>query len=273
LKKSTLAVSGGLIVAAIVVAAWLLRRETPAPPVSSARQAAAASTPAFERPVASAPAVRYPIEPLDAQAAGEPHDIESALTDVFGRKSVLALFQLDGFASRFVATVDNLGRERAPTRLWPLNPAPGQFTVDKRGDVTVLSADNGLRYTPYVLLAESADVRQLVTLYVRLYPQLQQAYEELGYPGRYFNDRLVEVIDQLLATPDVASLLEVRLPPVDASVQLRRPWLLYEFADPALQSLTAGQKLLLRMGPVNQRRMKAKLVELRRLLTARPPGR
>ena len=204
MKKSTLAVSGGLLIAAIVVAVWLWRRETAAPPALPSRQPAAASAPALERPVASAPAVQYPIEPPNAQAAGEPQDIESALADVFGRKSVLALFQVDGFANRLVATVDNLGRERAPARLWPLNPAPGRFTVDKRGAVTVVGADNGLRYTPYVLLAESADIRQLVALYVRLYPQLQQAYEELGYPGRYFNDRLVEVIDQLLATPDVA---------------------------------------------------------------------
>jgi len=31
----------------------------------------------------------------------------------------------------------------------------------------------------------------------------QQSYEDLGYPGQYFNDRLVEVIDDMLKTPDV----------------------------------------------------------------------
>jgi hypothetical protein len=103
---------------------------------------------------------------------------------------------------------------------------------------------------------------------MRLYPLFQQAYEDLGYPKRYFNDRLVEVIDQLLATPEVAGELKVHLPAINGPVQPERPWVLNEFDDPALQSLSAGQKILLRMGPVNERRMKTKLSEIRRLVTA-----
>jgi len=34
------------------------------------------------------------------------------------------------------------------------------------------------------------------------------------------------------------------------------------------QALSSGQKTLLRMGPVNQRRIKARLAEIRRLVTA-----
>jgi hypothetical protein len=37
----------------------------------------------------------------------------------------------------------------------------------------------------------------------------------------------------------------------------------YEYADPSLEALTAGQKILLRSGPVNERRLKAKLAEFR----------
>jgi hypothetical protein len=43
----------------------------------------------------------------------------------------------------------------------------------------------------------------------------------------------------------------------------QRPWVHYRFADPELESLAAGQKILLRMGPDNERRLKAKLRELR----------
>jgi hypothetical protein len=56
-------------------------------------------------------------------------------------------------------------------------------------------------------------------------------------------------------------------------VRPERPWVLYEFDDPALQALSAGQKMLLRMGPVNERRMKTKLAEIRRLVTADAPPR
>jgi hypothetical protein len=112
----------------------------------------------------------------------------------------------------------------------------------------VISPDNAGRYTPLVSLAETADMRRVVAAYVRLYPQFQKAYEELGYPRSYFNDRLVEVIDQLLATPESSAPLQVHLPAIHGPVRPERPWVLYEFDDPALQRLTSGQKMMLRMG-------------------------
>jgi hypothetical protein len=48
---------------------------------------------------------------------------------------------------------------------------------------------------------------------------------------------------------------------------------LYEFDAPELKALTAGQKILLRMGPVNERRLKAKLAEIRSLVTQSQPAR
>jgi hypothetical protein len=99
-------------------------------------------------------------------------------------------------------------------------------------------------------------------------PLLQRAYTDLGYPGRSFDARLVEVIDLLLATPSTPEPLKVQLTEVKGSVPSVRPWVRYEFADPALESLAAGQKILMRVGPVNQRRLKAKLVEIRAALLA-----
>jgi Protein of unknown function (DUF3014) len=167
-----------------------------------------------------------------------------------------------------VATVDNLGRPAAPARLWPLHPASGKFTVIKQGEVEIIDPDNGLRYTPHVLLLENLDLAQAVALYRRHYPEFQQAYEELGYPRRYFNDRLVDVIDLLLATPEPAGPVKVRLPVINGPVQPPRPWVLYEYEDPALQTLSSGQQILVRMGPVNQRRVKARLAEVRALVAA-----
>jgi len=104
---------------------------------------------------------------------------------------------------------------------------------------------------------------------VRMYPQLQRSYEELGYPGRYFNDRVVEVIDHLLATPEPAPGAPlVQLTEVKGSVPSTQPWLRYEFADPQLQSLSSGQRMLLRVGPQHRQVLKAKLAELRRQIVA-----
>jgi hypothetical protein len=87
---------------------------------------------------------------------------------------------------------------------------------------------------------------------VRFYPLFQQAYQSLGYPNGYFNDRLVVTIDNLLAAPDIVT-----------DIALVRPNVMYQFADPKLEELSAGQKLMLRMGPVNAAIVKAKLRELR----------
>ena len=84
--------------------------------------------------------------------------------------------------------------------------------------------------------------------------------QDLGYPNGYFNDRLVEAIDSLLATPQLTG-------PID----LVRPNVMYEFADPALKARPAGQKLMIRLGPDNATEIKAKLTELRAALVAAAP--
>jgi len=101
------------------------------------------------------------------------------------------------------------------------------------------------------------NTRALVQRYIEAYPLFQQAYAELGFPNRNFNDRLVEAIDNLLAAPELAA------PP-----ELVQPTVLYEFADEDLQKRSAGQKVMMRMGADNARRVKAKLREIRRELVA-----
>ena len=83
----------------------------------------------------------------------------------------------------------------------------------------------------------------------------------LGYPDGYFNDRLVEVIDHLLATPEI-----------EDPVRVVRPHVLYEYEDPALESLSAGQKLLLRTGPDHAVVVKQFLEEMRERITRAAPA-
>ncbi|HET7131776.1 MAG TPA: DUF3014 domain-containing protein, partial [Gammaproteobacteria bacterium] len=61
----------------------------------------------------------------------------------------------------------------------------------------------------------------------------------------------LEVVDHLLATPDVTE-----------PVRLVQPSVYYKYADPKLEALSAGQKLLIRMGPDNAAAVKAKLREI-----------
>lgn len=278
-KKAVILAAAAIVVAIAALLLWRQQHaEAPAPPVAqtpSATVGLPAAPPASEP--ASAPAgPLHPIETAAIAASGSaaaPPSVEVALIELLGRKAVLSTLQTDDFPRRFAATVDNLGRASASPRLWPANPTPGRFTTQTRGDVTTISADNGRRYTPFVLLAESVDMRRAAATYVHLYPLIQKAYEDLGFPGRHFNDRLVEVIDLLLATPEIEAPLKVVLPTISGPVLPDRPWVLYEFDAPELKALTAGQKILLRMGPVNERRLKAKLAEIRSLVTQSQPAR
>jgi hypothetical protein len=252
----------------------------PVAPAAAPSAAAPEAPPAPAAPEPTPPAIQHPVEAPVADTAGEPaplpalaesdEHVSTLLSGLLGRKNVLIFLQLDGFVRRAVATVDNLARSQAPVMVWPVNPTPQRFTT-LRGEngVETIHPDNSQRYAPLVLMIESVDTTQAVNLYRGLYPLFQQAYEELGFPGRYFNDRLVEVLDHLIATPVPTEPLTVTLVEVKGSVPSTRPWVRYELADPALESQSAGRKMLLRTGPDNQRRLQAKLKDIRQRL-ARP---
>jgi len=205
-----------------------------------------------DRPAPTTPAGRV----LDERSAApslprlEASDsmMRDSLAGLVGRQAFADHFIAADIVRRIVATVDNLPRETAPRRVMPLNAVPGAFAPD---------GSNYERYSPYVRVFDAIEPHDLVQAYVRAYPLFQAAYEELGYPGKYFNDRLMEAIDDLLDAPEPAA------PP-----ELLRPRVLYEFADPDLETRSAGQKMLLRMGRDNAARVKGKLREIRRELVA-----
>ena len=250
---------------------WSQQRAVPPP-------APAAVTPQPDSPPTpvAPPAATGPQNPVDALAqpdaalpslADSNAAVTKALTDLLSAKSVASFLRIDDFVRRFVATVDNLPRAQAPSRMWPTQPAPQRFEVTGAGagtdGVQTIDAVNAGRYTAFVAFADSVDSAKAVAVYARMYPLFQQAYEELGYPGKYFNDRLVAVIDHLLQAPEPQGPLQVKLTEVKGTVPSSRPWTRYEFADPQLEALSSGQKLLVRMGPENELQMKAKLRALR----------
>jgi len=219
-------------------------------------------------PVATGPL--FPIQPQPEAALPADTDAQMSqlLTALLGQQAVASFLQVDGFTRRVVATVDNLTREQATTRMWPVQPTQQRFTVTGEGASQHIAADNAKRYTPFVAFAETVDTPKAVALYVKLYPRFQQAYEELGYPKGYFNDRLVAVLDHLLQAPEPATPPQVKLTEVRGEYASAQPWTRYEFADPQFESLSAGQKMMVRMGAANEKRLKAKLAEFRKGVAA-----
>jgi hypothetical protein len=223
-----------------------------APPVAKVPAAPAEEPERQHHPLPGAEGSDKPLPKLNES---DP-DITSALVGVFGRKSIDQMLVPEMVVRHIVVTVDNLPRNKVAEQMRPLKPTGGEAVVATSGDTITLTAENYARYAPFMKLVQGTDTKQLGALYIRYYPLFQQAYEDLGYPGQYFNDRLVEVIDHLLQTPDA-----------HGPILLKQGRVFYEYADPALESRSAGQKLLMRMGPANESAMKAKLKELRTYVT------
>ena len=184
-----------------------------------------------------------------------------ALIDIFGA-DIGSVLVNEALIDKFVATVDNLTRDHVPEKIRPVGRLSVAFGVDAAGSNRrfYLSPDNYGRYDLLVNLVASADLAAIAATYRRFYPLFQESYVRLGYPDGYFNDRVVEVIDHLLATPEP-----------DKPIRLVRPHVLYEYADAELEALSSGQKLLLRMGDEHAAKIKGVLQGLRALI-ARSPG-
>ncbi|MCC6608640.1 MAG: DUF3014 domain-containing protein [Burkholderiales bacterium] len=270
-----------VVLAVLAVGAYLFLSQPPQeakPPAPEPPRAEAPAAPAPAPEAETRPPEAAPPEPPAAAAGSLPplassdKAVQEALLDLVGKEAVLSFFNVGDYVRRFVVTVDNLPGKKAAVRFWPVNPTPGRFIAERKSSGrTYLAAENFRRYTPFVRLVASLDAGKVVALYRRFYPLLQEAYEELGHPGKRFNDRLIEVIDHLLAAPDAGDAIEVVLPKYDPSIKIERPWLMYEFADPSLEALSAGQKMLVRIGSENAARLKAKLREVRSRLTRPAP--
>ena len=213
--------------------------ELPVPPASDAPRYPVPATP--QEPV-------IPLPRLDESDEA----IQGSLEELFRQESVWEILKPENIIRNVVVTVDNLPREKLGVQMRPVKPAMDAFRTSGTEAAITMSPDNYARYQPFVELARVADAKQVTRLYFRFYPLFQQAYDDLGDASRNFNDRLVEAIDHLLATPEV-----------QGPIRLVQPKVFYQFADPELEAMSAGQKILIRMGSENAAVIKAKLQEIR----------
>lgn len=255
-----------IVASGLGIAFWLYEPEQPAPPPV----VAAPPPPPAEVTPPPVPVERYPIVAADPAAAPAPlPELEQsdalysqALAKLFGKKTLASLFYSEGMIRRFVATIDNLPRQQPLARMMPVKPVAGSFLVDRKDGRLSIAPANERRYAGYLKVMLAVEPQRLVDTYVSFYPLFQKAYRELGYPNGFFNDRLIEAIDDLLATPDVA-------PPI----ALEQPKVLYTYADQSLEARSAGQRIMLRMGAENRAKASQALQAIRQELLSRSPAR
>jgi hypothetical protein len=248
------------LVAIVAAWVWMQRSQpvlTPAPPVAEppSTPSAGEAPPQIQFPVPPV-ATPKPLPALDQSDA----QLREALSGLGAEPTWLEKAVFEDFVRRVVATVDSLTTPKIPLRLLPVKTVPGKFQTAVDSDGIRLKPENSMRYSAYMRVLEAIDPARGVALYVQYYPLFQQAYQELGYPKGYFNDRLIAVIDHLLAAP-----------PVQEPVRLVQPEVMYRYADPEMEARSSGQKLMMRMGNANAAIVKDKLRAIRRELVAAPP--
>jgi hypothetical protein len=246
----------GVLAAGAYLARKAMHMDTPQtvtiPAASTSAVASAASAP-----------IRYPIEqaqagPAAASTAASPAlgdsdaSVAAALAALAGGSDLSSLLVRQQVIARIVATIDALPRRGLSTFMLPVHAPKGALVTQDSDGMMLLGEQNNARYAPYMRVVDSADPQALVSWYVHAYPLFQEAYRQLGYPKGYFNDRLIVVIDDLLTAPEPTRPLA-----------LVRSKTYYLYADLTLESLSAGQKLLLRVGPANEAKIKTKLRAIR----------
>jgi len=207
-------------------------------------------------------------EPLPPLAESDAY-VSNTLDELVGEAAVLRYFSAENIVHKAVATVDALGARQVPKPILPVNGPGGEYpAVPDPNPATVIRDEVGdpipqflsdpaghARYTPYVEMLEAVPPERFVGLLQENEPLFDDAFRQLGYADARFAERLAGVIDELLATPEV-----------DEPLRLMKPEAYYLFVDDDLEALSAGQKILLRMGKANAARVKSWLSQVRETL-------
>jgi len=236
------------IIALVLVAGgigWWMRTR-PAPTAAIERMASEGPASARPTPVPAEP-VKSDLPPLNS--------LDPMLQDLIGELTaspLLAKWLTTGDLTRQIAAlVDATAAGSLPLRLLsPLRPT-GEFSVVDRGGRTTIAPASYARYDAMAGAIAALDPDAVARVYRMLAPRLQEAHGELGEASRTFDSALRDGLRRLVETP---------IPDGPVAVTARGG--VYAFADPRLEALSPAQKLLLRSGPDNARRVQAQLAAI-----------
>jgi hypothetical protein len=207
-----------------------------------------------QRPVPPAPSVsqrepgdNIPLPPVD--------ETDPLVRELVGKLSshpkVLAWLATDKLIRNFTVVLVNIGEGHTPANQLRALALDAPFTASTEDGPGVITAASYRRYDPYADAFASLDARGSAHLYATLKPRIDEAYRDLGYPQGDADEALKKAVLELL-----------QVPVIDKPIAVRRTSVSYTYEDPKLETLSAAQKQLLRMGPRNVRLVQAKLREM-----------
>ncbi len=232
----------------------------PEPPSSEPLTLETTPEPETTTEVSETPAVTTPTDtnatPVEPQV---PAEIVPSLpeSDAFVHQKALALISNNVVGSslvnqdiirQFVVFVDNLAQGELTRKVSPIKGPEKLFTVSEITNKVYLNPESYHRYDAYATVIANMDEQSLMHTYKQLTPLFDEAFAELGYSNAKFNDRMLQAIKVMLAAPIIEEPIEL------SSISVN-----YRFVDPNLEALPSAQKLFIRMGPENTRKVKAAL--------------
>jgi Protein of unknown function (DUF3014) len=203
------------------------------------------------------PQQQAPVESPVALPTLDDSDTEarSRLATLTSDETLGEWFHADHLIRRSITLVDGLSRGILLQKMIKAPNPKDKFVVIKEGGKLWVNPANYQRYNYLTDRLNAIDSNQLIELFHRFRPLLEQAYEELGYPAEDLDNAIVAALDQILSTPIPTEPIAL----THESVQ-------YQYADSKLEALPAIQKQLLRMGPNHTQKIQTKARGLREAL-------
>jgi hypothetical protein len=148
-----------------------------------------------------------------------------------------------------VVFVDNISRGEFPQTSLPYKRIEQEMSVRNIDEnLFVMEANAHDRFNQLIDTFVAVDTDQAMTLYRTLQPLFQQAYAEIGSRNVNFDDTLRSAINAVRRSPNA-----------EGPYQLVKPSVMFLYADASIENMEEMQKQLIRIGPENTEKLKAKL--------------
>lgn len=232
------------------------RVETPAPvPIPA---------PVVPAPVSPAVAVQAPVEPEVPEVVIELPSLNTSddmLNERLGQMEtgtrLLSLLVPDDLIRKLVVFVENAADGNLPQLEYPVKRLPQAMAVRELDEnLYEMQTVSYQRYTPVVDGLAAINPEQAIAIYRLMKPLFQEAYAEIGYRNRNFDDALVRAIDSVINAQTA-----------QGPFQLIKPKVMYIYADSEIERMSPVEKQLLRMGPQNAEKLKLALGQFKEQLT------
>jgi len=166
--------------------------------------------------------------------------------------NLLEWFKKKGVIKRFIIIINDFSQGQMLYKNRTFLSPPGKIKVKNSAKGLYLSTRSYSRYDPFANAVADIDLQKGLDLYLIFRPLFEKVYKSFSYPAAY------KVEDIFLK----AATRVIEAPTITDRIYLVKHTISYKYADKKLESLNDVEKLMIRMGPENTKKIQAKLRQL-----------